>query len=647
MELPGDLFEYKVLEKNIGKGTLCSVHKVGYGDLIAVMKIPYMIQMDATMGDDYLDGFESGIKVWEDLTKKEVQGIVRLLDHGVDPYPWFVTELISGDQLSDVLDDLPKDGCLSILSMLLDTLYYIHHFGVVHGDVRPSNIFLCEDGSVKISDWGIAGPLMDSHDKRKGIPECVRYAAPEHLDHVLYGDVDWRSDIFQLGAIYYHMLVGKPPLPSDPASALEQLKNEGIVHPGKIDPSIPTDVATAVLKALSIDKEKRWRNTTSFKKGLGLSVHQRFEEDEDLPLSQRGLATTSNLCPECGNYITAENKKLKCKDCSKFFCQTCEEWIEKTDEYQGIAIPRKFPLCDECSKKYYAQQVELAKKQIPQIEAMKRQKDQKDIERARWYGLVTPDNAVERQKLWAGSLKKNIRVKNSIGMEFAFIPPGESQMGSEEWDNTQPIHDVKIKKGFFLGIHPVTQEQWEKVMGSNPSHFKGMKKQLFKKVDVTDPKRPVENVSWDEVQRFISKLNNKENTAKYCLPTEAEWEYACRAGQGGKYCFGERKSLLGAYCWYKNNSDLRTHDIKKLKGNLWGLCDVHGNVWEWCEDWYEKEYYASSPEADPPGPSKGDKKVTRGGSWASGPDDCACGMRGSDPPEKKGPNVGFRVVMSI
>jgi formylglycine-generating enzyme required for sulfatase activity len=104
---------------------------------------------------------------------------------------------------------------------------------------------------------------------------------------------------------------------------------------------------------------------------------------------------------------------------------------------------------------------------------------------------------------------------------------------------------------------------------------------------------------------------------------------------------------LGAHAWYRDNADLSTHEVGKLKENIWGVHDTLGNVWEWCEDWYDKDYFASSPKVEPAGPSSGDKKVTRGGSFASGPEDCSSSMRGSDPPTHKGPNIGFRLVMTI
>ena len=166
---------------------------------------------------------------------------------------------------------------------------------------------------------------------------------------------------------------------------------------------------------------------------------------------------------------------------------------------------------------------------------------------------------------------------NSIGMEFVLIPAGTFEMGcssdSEECDDGEkPRHKVRLSKPFYLGKYEVTQRQWEAVMGNNPSAYKG-------------PDRPVENVSWNDVQEFVKRLNAKEGHTRYRLPTEAEWEYAARAGRTTTYSFGNDEGQLGHYAWYYDNSGYETHPVGQKRPNAWGLYDMHGNVWEWVEDW--------------------------------------------------------------
>ena len=220
---------------------------------------------------------------------------------------------------------------------------------------------------------------------------------------------------------------------------------------------------------------------------------------------------------------------------------------------------------------------------------------------------------------------------NSIGMKFKLIPAGSFMMGSEEDSDEQPVHQVTITNSFYLGIYEVTQAQWVVVMGSNPSYL-------------TDDSRPVEQVSWYDVQDFIAQLNDLEGTDKYRLPTEAEWEYACRAGSTTAYCFGDDESQLTQYAWYRRNAFAPTHPVGQKLPNAWGLYDMPGNVWEWCADWYGSNYYSSSPGVDPQGPGSGSDRVMRGGSWLSGAGACRSAYRYWNVPDYRDSSFGFRLA---
>jgi formylglycine-generating enzyme required for sulfatase activity len=226
---------------------------------------------------------------------------------------------------------------------------------------------------------------------------------------------------------------------------------------------------------------------------------------------------------------------------------------------------------------------------------------------------------------------------NSIGMKFVLIPAGEFTMGSPENEQNRfrdegPQHKVKITKPFYMQTTEVTQAQWKAVMGSNPSYFKG-------------DDLPVEQVSWDDAQEFIKKLSTKEGV-KYRLPTEAEWEYAYRAGSTTKYCFGDDESKLGEYAWYGENSDSKTHPVGSKKPNAWGLYDMHGNVWEWCQDQYDGDYYRNSPAEDPQGPANGEDRVLRGGRWDGGSRYCRSASRFGSGSSIRGSAFGFRAARS-
>jgi eukaryotic-like serine/threonine-protein kinase len=236
---------------------------------------------------------------------------------------------------------------------------------------------------------------------------------------------------------------------------------------------------------------------------------------------------------------------------------------------------------------------------------------------------------------------------NSIGMEFILIPAGEFMMGAVPKDkeasgDEKPQHKVQITKSFYMGKYPVTQEEWEKVMGSffksnNPSHFKQAGKRA-----------PVETVSWLDSQQFIKKLSKKEGKT-YRLPTEAEWEYAARgggsAGSPTIYTYGNDTGKFGDYAWYNDNSSDTTHPVGQKKPNSIGLYDIMGNVWEWCEDWYDGNYYKNSPSADPKGAEKGGNRSLRGGSWGLNAWTGRLSRRISSFPDGGISGGGFRLVL--
>jgi formylglycine-generating enzyme required for sulfatase activity len=225
-----------------------------------------------------------------------------------------------------------------------------------------------------------------------------------------------------------------------------------------------------------------------------------------------------------------------------------------------------------------------------------------------------------------------------VKLEMVLIPAGQFLMGSSDSDKDargaeKPQHQVRITKPFYLGKYEVQQEQWEAVMGNNPSTFKGAK-------------NPVEQVSWDDCQKFLDKLNamTAEQEGKFVLPTGAEWEYACRGGSTTRFSYGDATRSLGEYAWYKDNSEQKTHPVGKKKPNAWGLYDMHGNVWEWCHDLYDEKYYANAATDDPQGPSSGSRRVLRGGSWRIAAGICRSAGCDSGVPGYRDTGLGFRVA---
>ena len=237
----------------------------------------------------------------------------------------------------------------------------------------------------------------------------------------------------------------------------------------------------------------------------------------------------------------------------------------------------------------------------------------------------------------SGQKEIAVDLGSGVRLELVLIPAGEFLMGSPESDkdaapNEKPQHRVRITKPFYLGKRLVTQEQWEAVMGDDPSRFEG-------------PENPVENVSWDDCQRFLGKLNERfgVEAGRFQLPTEAQWEYACRAGSRSRYWFGEDEGQLDKCAWCEKNSGGRTHPVGEKRPNAWGLYDMSGNVWEWCADWWDSDYYAHSPVDDPSGPATGSGRLGRGGGWNRPAGFCRSAHRGHGGHGYRSDNLGLRV----
>ncbi|MHC4629704.1 MAG: formylglycine-generating enzyme family protein [Planctomycetota bacterium] len=226
------------------------------------------------------------------------------------------------------------------------------------------------------------------------------------------------------------------------------------------------------------------------------------------------------------------------------------------------------------------------------------------------------------------------QITTKTGLEMMLIPGGEFMMGDNRGeDDEKPAHKVKIS-GFYMDKYEVTQAAYERMMGRNPAKFKG-------------PDKPVERVSWFGAIQYCNMRSLREGLTPcynldtlecnyeadgYRLPTEAEWEYACRSGTTTKYSFGNVQDKLDQHAWFKENANKTSHPVGQKRPDQWDFYDMHGNVWEWCNDYYSEDYYQKSPVENPIGPAEGDERVLRGGSWASGAQSVRSSSRYSETP---------------
>jgi formylglycine-generating enzyme required for sulfatase activity len=295
--------------------------------------------------------------------------------------------------------------------------------------------------------------------------------------------------------------------------------------------------------------------------------------------------------------------------------------------------------------------------------------------------------AKQHQQAWADYLGVPMEVTNGLGMKLRLVPPGEFLMGStkeqiefyvrqagekksemsdrlaDRLKRVFPQHPVRLTRVFYLGVHEVTRRQFRRFVEAtgfktdaekDGKGGKGLKGDKW----LEDPRfvwngnlrfsqtddHPVVHVSWNDAVAFCKWLTQQEGVA-YRLPTEAQWEYACRAGNHGEWCVGDDESLLAEYAWYDANSGRRTHPVGQKRANAFGLCDMHGNVWEWCNDWYAD--YRKGALSDPHGPQSGSVRVSRGGCWYYFAGYSRSVIRFRDPPSNRFSNLGFRVAADL
>lgn len=419
--------------------------------------------------------------------------------------------------------------------------------------------------------------------------------------------------------------------------------------------------------------------------------------------TQNGQFSNSGLveCPLCGRRNDEKNI-FRCRECGidhfcldhldrdHFICISCAR-KRKVQVVDKSADQEKLVLCPLCGKRnqlsatfkclscgqdnlcqYHQDSVEFICVQCVEVQAAKKEQEYSEQLKQQWLEAEKAFNAflesgdIERAEMKWGDLQrlfqqdaeqfsadnlerfKSVLEKKKLepvpgrnytepqtNIEMIWVPGGTFDMGDVYGDGyaeERPVHKVALD-GFWIGKYPVTQGQYEQIRGKNPSGFK------------KGEEYPVENVSWKNTQKFISLLNKQCGGSMFRLPTEAEWEYAARSGgKKQKYAGSEDVELVG---WYGDNSDGSTQPVGRKAANGLGIHDMSGNVREWCQDWYDEDYYNSSPVKNPQGPSSGSFRVIRGGSWLNNPRNLRSASRGRGGPDGRNRSLGFRLVLPV
>lgn len=615
-------------------------------------------------------------------------GIVTVHDVGREKnLCWIVLEYVDGTTLEEEIDNkrIPPARAAEIIAEVAESLHYAHKQGFFHRDLKPGNILLDSQGNLRVADFGLA-VSEDSQRLQAGqVAGTPAYMSPEQVR----GDthrLDGRTDIWSLGVIFYELLTGRQPFwKGNLQHCFDDILNREPRPPRQIDDSLPTELERICLKALSKSPTERYTTARDMAQELR---HALKPASSRVPLVivsaigvvlvfgafvAGGLLRGHNGIPEDTSNGVVASLALPHSDVGEEQAPRQQARIDHPDEGSEGVSSLTVPQPDRNTEPTHRatrpdhratgnESKPLASIPSPNInEEGSRQRVPPehrvtDDESMPSVAVPPPDRNQEQlhRRKRADHREPPELITNSVGMKLVLISPGQFQIGSSQKEIDQvareanggwevgriphegPQRSVQISQPFYLGMYEVTESEYQEVMGTNPSQVQG------------GPDSPVEAVSWNDAMEFCQRLTElpAERAASrgYRLPSEAEWEYACRAGATGRYCFGNDKSELDDYGWVACEGK---NPVGQKRPNTWGLYDMHGNVWEWCADWYGQDYYSILPPNDPTGPAYGTKRVFRGGSFGNGEVHARCAFRQYGEPGRRNSSIGFRVVMTF
>jgi formylglycine-generating enzyme required for sulfatase activity len=650
--------KYRV-EAEVGRGGTASVYRcaaasqVRAGEVVAV-KVPAPgLMADAAAGARFVKEIEVSLR----LSADRRPSIVQTLGYEVfdDPHTGrelygMVLEYIDGPSLAQYLAQrqakqkplTPKE-IVHILKPVCEALEHAHAQNVYHRDIKPHNVMLTKDSAVKLTDFGIARVLEDCRATLTGQGEVGTpvYMPPDR-------EFDVRSDVYLLGNLLLELLT------FDPRGDVESRAD------------CPPAWMELVADSMNRLKGKRPASAREFL--------DRLESRPASPTAPPPPKEKEAEAPPPNEYTTRVQREKQRVEVAHETARRCAEV-----DYDYAAAARALePIAEHlrdgklyatvCRKRDRAAQLDREIRTA--VEAMRLQGLAPKVDEL----LRLQPNRADLSRLLAELPEAPAEITNAIGMRLVRIPAGKFLMGSPKGeehraDDEGPVHEVEITQHFYLGVFPVTQAEYERVRAASPSLYerlRGSNPSHFKKVPGYDTSRfPVESVSWREAVEFCRRLSElpEEKSAgrEYRLPTEAEWEYACRAGASDSqpFYFGTATATLSPsdanfdgrnpYGGRKGRFLRHPSPVGSYKPNAFGLYDMHGNVWEWCADWYDANYYRDSPRKDPQGPEEGQdgRRVLRGGSWVDAGESCRAAARDRSTPGDRSYGIGLRVVCCL
>jgi formylglycine-generating enzyme required for sulfatase activity len=566
--------------------------------------------------------------------------VVQVYEVAEQPLPYLVMEFIPGETLQQKLDrvgplDVPEVLCFG--RQIAEGLAAAHATDLIHRDIKPGNVLL--EGSqqkVKITDFGLARAADDASISQSGIiAGTPMYMAPEQAQGQ---HLDQRADLFSLGSVLYQMVSGRPPFRAN--------------------------TTVAVLKRVAEDQPRPIREiipeTPQWLCDIIARLHAKNPGDR-----YQSAREVADVLADCEAQLKA-NARLK--DYSRLPRRSPQRSGRR--KWVAVAAAVLLPV------------LALAVMEFAGVTHLFRLGPPKKDAEQPGPAANTSFDAKEAQEASAKQLGIPVEMTNSIGMKLRFIPPGKFTMGSsqkeidfwlkqyddgwfkERLPSEGPQHEVEITHPLYMGQTEVTVGQFRKFVqatgyqtqaereGGAFRYFPNWEWKMDANTNWLNPgfeqtdDHPVVCVSWNDAVAFCNWLSKQEGKT-YRLPTEAEWEYSCRAGSKGRWFFGENDGELLNYARIGNNSQHHAWPVAGLKDNAWGLHDMHGNAWEWCQDVYDAHYYETSPPKDPPGRGAGGERVVRGGSWENAPVSCRSAIRHRFDAGDRSSSLGFRILLVV
>jgi formylglycine-generating enzyme required for sulfatase activity len=697
--VPAQLGRYRILSK-LGQGGMGAVY-LAEDTLLSrrvAVKVPHFTPDD---GPGVVERFHREARAAAAIDHPH---LCPVHDFGeVGGVHFLVMPYIEGMPLSRLIgadNPWPPARAAALVRQLALAVEALHQRGLIHRDLKPSNVLIRPDGSPVLMDFGLArsfseqGRRLTQTGAALGTPA---YMAPEQIlgESKTIGPA---TDVYEMGVILYELLTGGLPFVGPFAAVYGQILHAQPEPPSARRPGLDAALDAVCLKALAKKPAERFASMAAFAEALVPWACPVAAVASPPPVTPQPVPGGPHLtCPGCGKSLkvppTAAGKRLQCPNCRTVLVAAAVTQYRSPPNRAGVdtAAPSLLET--------------VAAPPHPQPGRVRERANRKALV----MGLVGAALLVVSLTTWlvlhgggkqaeTNSTGKDFtppppELRNTIGMQFVRIEPGTFLMGSPDGTNPPGVpaeegrneaetpHRVKLTKRYYLGAHLVTQEQWEQVMGKDANHsgFKG-------KDDDEKKKLPVDSVTWFDCVEFCIKLSEKEKRKPhyrltsvlrnedgsikaaevellaggtgYRLPTEAEWEYACRAGTGTPFWWGNtitpaqaNYDCRSAYGKdgkkYEDSYRPRTTPVGKFKPNDWGLYDMHGNLLQWCQDWYGKDYHKESDKKDPQGPNSGTLRVLRGGSWFNFPRYCRAAYRSGFAPANRQDSFGCRLLLRL